>query len=73
MMNGRIPVEVRMQKRPQIIAILLLLPPGAHSRAIKSQECWILVPELLLVPLPQIAQPFGDFEPHLHSHGALGE
>ena len=72
-MNCRIPVEVGMQKRPQIVAFLLLLPPGVHPDAIERQERRILIPELLLVPLPQIAEPFGDLEPHLHSHGPLGQ
>jgi hypothetical protein len=29
-MNRGIPVEVGMQKRPQVVAFLLLLPPGVH-------------------------------------------
>src|SRR6266436_5339061 len=72
-MNCRIPVEVGMQKRPQIVAFLLLLPPSVHPYAIECQERRILIPELLLVSLPQIAEPFGDLEPYLHSHGPLGQ
>ena len=34
-MNCGIPVEVAMQKRPQIVAFLLLLPPGVHPYAIE--------------------------------------
>src|SRR5450432_1983787 len=54
-MNCGIPVEVGMQKRPQVVAFLLLLPPRVHPYAIERQERRILIPELLLVPLPQIA------------------
>src|SRR6266446_8006784 len=72
-MNCGIPVEVAMQKRPQIVAFLLLFPPGVHPYAIERQERRILIPELLLVPLPQIAEPFGDLEPHLHSHRSFGQ
>src|ERR1019366_9343054 len=55
-MNCWIPVEVGMQKRPQIVAFLLLLPPSVNSHPIKGQERRILIPKLLLVPLPQIAE-----------------
>src|SRR5471030_681502 len=54
-MNCGIPVEVGMQERPQIVAFQLLLLPGVHPYAIERQERRILIPELLLVPLTQIA------------------
>jgi hypothetical protein len=59
-MNCGIPEEVGMQKRAQIVAFLLLLPPGVHPHSIESQERRILIPELLLVPLSQITKQVGS-------------
>src|SRR5215471_15489863 len=58
--------------RPQIVSFLLPLKPGLEARAIERQPGWILISELLFVPVEQVSKALGDLESDLHTHGALG-
>src|SRR5437762_7698996 len=73
MMNPWVPVEVRVQERPEEEARPSSLPPSSQAEAVQALNHAVVRTKLILVPSRQVADTFHYLESHLQSHRSLGQ